>query len=654
MMRCFVPFCGNTSDNVSTSGKDRITFHGLPSEVHLRAAWLRALGKQDNHLPNPAVVCSQHFIDDDFCDAESCARQLCSDAIPSTLLLFQLCRGGNLKQTLCVLCAQRLKNFSRFRDLSLRAHSLMTDIFDQHKAITKQHKAAMYHATKQLKCSFTRTTLAADHCDLYIDHTDEEEQTAEESVVTDVATVAIKDDCSDSISITDNMDDRFNNDCPSNEEYSDMEIKSEARLDETLNRKDLCDASQVLEPRAAESCDQLELDKTGVQKLNDVPPPSGSSAQASVAPLSARLATNKKNRVQATEVTADTQKSEQTLETDIGELGNLSSQSGSTLYTDTSILTNCVVQLGDILHKPNIAVLDDMAHMSTFSVKKSYSCDMCSYKSTRKEHFLNHIFTHTGQMPYSCNMCYYQCSQRVNLLKHMRSHTGEKPYSCQICEHKFAQKSHLTKHIKTHTGEKPHACSMCNFKCADKSSLLRHTRTHTGEKPYSCDICKHKFAQKRDLLQHTRTHTGEKPYCCNVCSYKCTGASSLSRHLKTHTGEKPHTCDICNRKFLRISQLSCHMKIHSGEQPYSCKMCNYKCSIKSYLLSHMRTHTGEKPYSCDMCNYKTAVNSNLLVHKRNHTGEKPYSCDMCSYKAIQKVNLSKHMKYHTGENSKKN
>ncbi|XP_052746240.1 lysosomal alpha-mannosidase isoform X2 [Bicyclus anynana] len=165
-MRCCVPFCENTSDNMSTSERTGITFHALPSEDNLRTAWLRALGTQDHHLPDPAVVCSQHFLDDDFYTTESCVRQIHSNAVPSIvqmcmicldsdsklslmskhkleeayeqltgLSLFQLCRRGNLKQTLCVMCAQRLINFSRFRDLSLRAHSLLTDSVELHASI---------------------------------------------------------------------------------------------------------------------------------------------------------------------------------------------------------------------------------------------------------------------------------------------------------------------------------------------------------------------------------------------------------------------------------------------------------------------------------------------------------------------------------------
>ncbi|XP_052746290.1 oocyte zinc finger protein XlCOF6-like isoform X1 [Bicyclus anynana] len=652
-MRCCVPFCENTSDNMSTSERTAITFHGLPSEDNLRTAWLRALGTQDHHLPDPAVVCSQHFLDDDFYTTESCVRQIHSNAVPSIVQMcmicldsdsklslmskhkleeayeqltgLSLCRRGNLKQTLCVMCAQRLINFSRFRDLSLRAHSLLTDSVEQHASNTIQHKELMNCTSAHLKCNLTQTTLGANHCDLYIDHTD-----GEESVVGDVATVVVKNEnSSDSMSSADNLElaqeddnhiDNSNNECASDDEYSDMSIELESRLldeaiSQALRRKadhvaatqssinsesDIfqcefcfedfvqelaykehmsthlqsagggaaCVASQVCEPRAAvsRSCDSLVLqNKTGSQRLNDDPPPSADCAQALVAPLSARLAANNDNKVQATEEAGAIQKSEQILETNIDQLDKRSSQSGTKPYTD------CVVQLYDIFKKPKQAVPDEKPR----------------------------VRIHTAAKPYSCQILNYKCAPTSRILKHKMTHRGEKPFSCDICNYKCARKGHLLQHIKTHTGEKSFSCEICKYKCARKSDLLRHIKTHTGEKLYSCDICNYKCVLKSNLLWHIKTHTGEKPFSCEVCNYKCTKKSHLSQHIKTHTGEKPFSCEVCNYKCARKGNLSRHIRTHTGEKPYSCDICNYKCTQKGNLLQHIRTHTGEKPFSCE-------------------------------------------------------
>ncbi|CAH2223836.1 jg27348 [Pararge aegeria aegeria] len=166
-MQYCVPTCSNTPDRASTADGmvrlDAITFHGLPSEECLRAAWLRSLGKQDTQLPDSAAVCMQHVIDDIY-ETENGFREIETGAIPSIVQvcmlcldtdsrlflmskhkleqayeqltgysMFQSCDQGNLRQTLCAHCAQRLMNFSRFRDQTLKARSLMLDLVEKHK-----------------------------------------------------------------------------------------------------------------------------------------------------------------------------------------------------------------------------------------------------------------------------------------------------------------------------------------------------------------------------------------------------------------------------------------------------------------------------------------------------------------------------------------
>nr|XP_034838035.1 uncharacterized protein LOC117994252 [Maniola hyperantus] len=83
-----------------------------------------------------------------------------------------LCGQGKLKQTLCVQCAQRLVNFSTFRDKSLRARSLMMELLDRHEVITIRHVKLISRVKYQLQSDMVSAVSEPDYCDVYIAHSD--------------------------------------------------------------------------------------------------------------------------------------------------------------------------------------------------------------------------------------------------------------------------------------------------------------------------------------------------------------------------------------------------------------------------------------------------------------------------------------------------
>ncbi|XP_069364420.1 uncharacterized protein [Maniola hyperantus] len=216
-MRCCVPFCKTTAEVVSES---EITFHEFPREVHLHAAWLRALGKQDTPLPERAVVCSQHFLNDDMYEIESGSRWIRAGAVPSPVLVCMicldtrsklvlmskykleeayehlvghpLCGEGKLKPMLCVQCAQRLVNFSTFRDKSLRARSLMMELLDRHEVITIRHVKLISRVKYQLQSDIVSAVSEPDYCDVYIAHSDADGRAELDATAATDEAVAVK------------------------------------------------------------------------------------------------------------------------------------------------------------------------------------------------------------------------------------------------------------------------------------------------------------------------------------------------------------------------------------------------------------------------------------------------------------------------------
>ncbi|XP_045780824.1 zinc finger protein 774-like [Maniola jurtina] len=457
-MRCCVPFCKTTAEVVSES--EEITFHEFPREVHLRAAWLSALGKQDTPLPEPAVVCSQHFLSDDIYETESGSRQIRTGAVPSTVLVCMicldtrsklflmskykldeayehlvgqpLCGQGKLRQTLCVQCAQRLVNFSTFRDKSLRTRSLMMELLDRHEVVTIRHVKLISRVKHQLQSDIVSAVSEPDYCDLYIAHSDADGRTDLHATGEAVAVKREIEDCEDD---------------------EDESAAAEA-------------ATETQAPAA----------HTKVES-------SGDCDQALV------LATNHADE----EHPPDTD-DEDILGTPVGD------------YTDQ------IQYICDICQK----IFRRKSSLGTHIRAHTFSCKLGERKSSQTCTSSSPRRTHTGEKPFACKLCKYKCARSSHLVRHMRTHTGEKPFACKLCKYKCSKSGSLVKHMRTHTGEKPFACKLCKYKCTASNHLVVHMRTHTGEKPFACKLCKYKCTASNSLVVHMRTHTGEKPFACKL------------------------------------------------------------------------------------------------------------------------------------------
>ncbi|XP_045781434.1 zinc finger protein 846-like [Maniola jurtina] len=702
----------------------------IPSEVHLRAAWLRALGKQDN-LPDSAVVCSQHFLNEDIYETESGSRQIRSHAVPSTvqvcmicldtdskLILMSkyaleesyekltgepLCDQGNLKPTPCVQCAQRLINFNRFRDKSLRARALMMDLVQKHGLITGQHIKLINRTKHQLKSNMVFTTLGPDHCDLHIlEHPSEDNQKElEETRLESIIKIEGNDE-----SMTADEDMKMENEDDNNvSDFIRDPLKYESApfqctfcweefVHEHAYMQHMCtylqdgngdgeyETSQVSKPHTAVSSSSAHS-ALSTEMKHAGPSTSTHAAMALVIP----------DKEPANEDTDAVRESKPVFELNNGAFDNHTSDISCKRNINISRLTNCVVKLYDIFKNPkvnqNIASKDINYHAneipttvdvgpdintvkalqsktdclkndnnmqcnnslenSSHVEERGFICDICRKMYNRKCLLVKHIKTHSEVGLFTCNICQYKCKYQSYLKIHMRTHTGEKPFLCKLCNYRCIQSSYLVQHMRTHTGDRPFSCKLCDYKCATNSSLVTHMRTHTGIKPFLCNLCNYKCTENSTLVTHMRTHTGERPFSCKSCNYKCATNSTLVMHMRTHTGQRPFPCKLCDYKCARNSTLVKHMRTHTGEKPFSCKLCNYKCARNDTLVRHMGTHTGKKPYSCKICEYKCANSSHLVQHMRTHTGIKPFLCNLCNYKCTQSSSLVQHMRTHTGE-----
>ena len=82
--------------------------------------------------------------------------------------------------------------------------------------------------------------------------------------------------------------------------------------------------------------------------------------------------------------------------------------------------------------------------------KPIFECDICSYKTHKRQHFVYHRRTHSGIKPFKCQYCPYSCTQEQGLISHLRKHTGEKPFKCPSCDYTAAHNTSIKTHIFRH------------------------------------------------------------------------------------------------------------------------------------------------------------------------------------------------------------
>ncbi|XP_053570659.1 zinc finger protein 808 [Bombina bombina] len=172
-------------------------------------------------------------------------------------------------------------------------------------------------------------------------------------------------------------------------------------------------------------------------------------------------------------------------------------------------------------HKPNI---------SEGKKRKKKKADAHSYV-TRVDVYTN---SQSVKREFSCDICSRKCSSKLALQRHMGVHAGEKPFQCQQCEYKTRLKASLIQHMRIHTGEKPFKCELCSYASIDSSSLRRHVRSHTNEKPYKCQCCSYSCIQKKSLDLHVRRHHTGEMFHCSVCEYSSPDKQLLQKHVKKY------------------------------------------------------------------------------------------------------------------------
>ncbi|XP_055524181.1 zinc finger protein 420-like [Wyeomyia smithii] len=290
-------------------------------------------------------------------------------------------------------------------------------------------------------------------------------------------------------------------------------------------------------------------------------------------------------------------------------------------------------------------------HLRTHSSKKSFDCDECEGKFTRRSSLIRHKLTHSDDGSFGCEICKKRFKEKVVLTQHLKKH--ERNYKCDVCGRGFLYPYLVKLHARLHSDDpvvRKFKCEICKKEYITRSHLNFHVKKH--QKSFACDECPKTFVYFKSLCEHKAVHSNKQANKCKICG-KCYPKSYLKAHMRVHAGNQRYKCEVCGKILSSTNGLEIHMKVHRGEQPYKCEICDLSCSGKFSLKTHLRTHTNEDPFGCDVCGKRFAAKGNLKYHMMAvHKNSRPHQCGICGKGFIIGSKLLAHTRLHTGESLK--
>ncbi|XP_023949941.1 zinc finger protein 879 isoform X2 [Bicyclus anynana] len=695
-MRCCVPFCCNSSKNTSTS--QGITYHRFPLEPGPRNSWLQALNKDAANLPARAAVCSQHFMYDDFYVTKSGMRKVRPEAVPLVIHVCLICLDTDRKMyplskyqlkepyqiltgfvehqdmmpsTLCSECAHRLVNFSKFRDKSMRALSLMLDLIKEYKSVTIQNIKTINREENHLSSTIVQKLFEPDNYDLCIsDDSHDKPIVLNDINLTDklTVTVTVKNEEYLDDDYIENKDDlNINND---NDESNKANINNDDESNNgnnegNENSDNDVDFANVFNDYSTDDSLPLETKRKKILKKE-----------------------KSKKKIKVIEPKIDRRR-RPFLNNDLNE----------TLFTITDLSFD--EQIADIMKRQETAnyknsrfkctlcykgFLDEEAyngHMSRHTNQcGEYECAICKTHFKHPHALRKHITAHHTQR-FSCNSCAYVTTHRQTARLHERWHKGTKyqcphcpdefvkfttymghirikhpsDFVCELCGYSFVSEKGIDLHKKLkhrlddrQIPEDGPLCEPCNVRFVSEAAYKRHRQVST--KHNSDD--KDKGKRKRELKEKkpecgernerrmypSQIRKAEGPISCEQCGMQLEDSRAYHGHFRRHHPDKnrtkypsmksPFMCESCGRMFQSYALLKDHRWVHTGERPFACDSCGKSFRMKQRLVAHRRVHSQVRAtYVCGLCGKSFSTHSNRQRHMVIHTGLKPFKCEMC-------------------------
>ncbi|XP_013164645.1 PREDICTED: zinc finger protein 93-like isoform X6 [Papilio xuthus] len=141
--------------------------------------------------------------------------------------------------------------------------------------------------------------------------------------------------------------------------------------------------------------------------------------------------------------------------------------------TDRLKCPKCPEVLGSrYLKKRHLALVHD-------EKSSQFACELCPRVYLAKSALVTHnLRVHVREKTFTCEICGYKSFDKENLQRHMVKHDDSRPFECEFCKKSFQRKKTLEFHRRIHTNDKRYICSECGKAFVQSTSLKIHLRVH--------------------------------------------------------------------------------------------------------------------------------------------------------------------------------